>query len=114
MGTSGSNRATWLGRLLVVFCTLTCATTLGCEAPDDADCGIVEGEVTVIFREGTTRAEVYATNAKIGAVVIMAPSLSTAYRMRVPPWLTVDEAIDFYESKPQVQSAMWAINYCPA
>jgi hypothetical protein len=67
--------------------------------------------LTVIFKNGVTRAQVDAINAEIDAVVDGAPSLSTAYRIRPPFWMASGTAYDFYHARAEVQAVLPSISY---
>jgi hypothetical protein len=84
-----------------------------CSNAPVGECGIVKNQVTVVFKQGTTRAQVDAINAEIGATVVLAPDLTTAYRIQLPRGWCYQRGVAFYESKPEVAAASAAINICP-
>jgi len=98
---------------LAIFLATSCEDDETSCVPDD-QCGIVCNQATVVFQTGTQLERVDEINAEIGATVIMAPILSTAYRVQLLPGMGFDEAQDFYMSKTDdVVAVLWATNYCP-
>jgi hypothetical protein len=76
-------------------------------------CGVVCDQATVVFRDGTTPQRVDEINAEIGASIVTAPLLSTAYRIKLPVGTDFDIAQEFYSSKQDVVSVVRATNFCP-
>jgi hypothetical protein len=76
-------------------------------------CGLVNNEVSVLFKDGTTREQVDAINAEIGATVVAAPELTALYRIRLPSGWCYQRGVTFYQGKPEVQAASVAVNLCP-
>lgn len=73
--------------------------------------GPVKGELTVVFKEGTSTLRVQQLNDELGACVLYYPALSNWYRIRLPPNLEPATALPFYRSKDEVSSAMDALNF---
>jgi len=79
--------------------------------PPPGEPGVFLAQITVVFRPGTSRSQVDAINAGIGASVLIAPILGTAYRLKLPPTMSVQDAFPFYTGKPEVQGVLPAVNY---
>lgn len=80
-----------------------------CEGP-----GVCEGQVTIVFKAGVTRAQIDEINAEIGATIGTAPTVSNTYRIVLPPCWDYLDAHSFYSKKCEVQAVLMAINYGPA
>jgi hypothetical protein len=96
------------------FWGASCDEEERCSAADEPRCGLLKNQVVVTFQTGTTRAQVDAINAEIGATVLDEPSLTTIYGIRLPEGWCYQKGIDFYKSKPAVITATLAISACPA
>lgn len=83
-----------------------------CRDPSGERCGMLKNHMSVTFKEGTPRTRVDEINKEIGAVVVTAPSLTTTYRIKLPDGWCWERGADFYETKPEVIAAVFAINLC--
>jgi hypothetical protein len=113
-------KATRAHRLLVIIAALgftvwsgSCDGEERCSAANEPRCGLLKNQVVVTFQTGTTRAQVDAINAEIGATVLYAPTLTTTYGIRLPEGWCYQKGIDFYERQPEVVAALFAISLCP-
>jgi hypothetical protein len=108
-------------RLLVIIAALalsvwgaaSCDDEERCSAANEPRCGLLKNQVVVTFQTGTTRAQVDAINAEIGATVLDEPTLTTTYGIRLPEGWCYQKGIDFYKRKPEVVTALFAISLCP-
>lgn len=97
-------------RALLAVLLAACSDT--CPAPY-----LVEDQVEVWFRSGTTQTTVETINAEIGAGILSSQELGTdvVYQIELPRGVDVDEARAFYMTKPEVSQATWIISHaCPA
>lgn len=79
--------------------------------PPPAEPGVFVDQITVVFRPGTSQEQIDAVNSQIGARILIAPSLSSAYRMKLPPSINLQDAFAFYAAQPEVQGALPATNF---
>ena len=84
-----------------------------CSVANEPRCGLLKNQLVVTFQTGTTRAQVDAINAEIGATVLYEPTLTTTYGIRLPEGWCYPKGIDFYKRKPEVVAAIFAISLCP-
>ena len=68
--------------------------------PNPGEGGVYMDQVTVVFESSVTDAEITSFNAAIGAVVVIAPVRSHAWRMKIPPTINLEQAIDYYKAWP--------------
>jgi subtilisin family serine protease len=79
--------------------------------PQPDEPGLFLDQLTVVFKPGTTPAEIQAINAEIGATVLIYPRRSSAYRVKIPSTIMLDQAFHYYASQPQVQGVLPGMNY---
>jgi subtilisin family serine protease len=72
--------------------------------------GVFVDRIMVAFQVGVSRRQVDAFNAEIGATVLSAPNLTTAYIMKLPPTKNLEDAFTFYSAKSEVAGCAPAMN----
>lgn len=75
--------------------------------------GVFVDRILVAVHGGVSRRQVDAINAEIGATILRAPNLSTAYVMKLPPTKNLEDAFTFYRAKPEVAWCFADMNVAP-
>jgi hypothetical protein len=90
----------------------SCDSEETCGPDSQIACGVLKNHVAVTFRNGTPRARVEELNALIGATTVIAPDLSTTYRIKLPNGWCAQRGVAFYDKQQDVVGATAAINAC--
>lgn len=77
--------------------------------PDEA--GVFVDQITVMFRDGISPAQVDAVNGEIGASILIPPVLGNVYRVKLPSSINLQDAFAFYRGRSEVAGLLPAVNY---
>lgn len=78
---------------------------------DGQEPGPVPRQLTVVFRQGVPRRRVHEINDEIGACALYYSDMGPWHRIKVPDRVETEVARRFYESKPEVEVVMEALNF---
>lgn len=79
--------------------------------PPEGAPGVFADQLTVVFKPGTTRAQIDAINAEIGASVRMTVPGNPWYRIKLPASTNLELAAKFYDAQEEVQNLLPATNF---
>lgn len=79
--------------------------------PPDGTPGVFLDQVDVLLIPGTSRSVLDRINSEIDATILIEPILTSAYRVKIPASISLDDALHHYNSQPDIQTASPAVNY---
>lgn len=79
--------------------------------PGDDEPGVFFDRLTVVFREGTSATRIAEINARISARLLIAPSLGTWYRVKLPATINAADASRYYLDQAEVSGVMPAVDF---
>lgn len=74
--------------------------------PENGEPGLFLDQLVVVLKPGVPATALDTINAEIRAVVLRAPLVSQAYRVKFPPPVTIRDAYAFYARQPEVQGVL--------
>lgn len=79
--------------------------------PVDDGPGIYADRLLIIFKNGITKSQIDQINGSINARILATPTIGTAYRIKIPPTINLQDGIRYYKSRGEVHAVVPAMNY---
>lgn len=80
-------------------------------SPENDGPGVFADQIAVVFKRDASLAEITSIISGFGSRIVISPTLSTVYRIKIPPSKTIDDAYAFFSSNSTVQAVLPAVNY---